>query len=191
MGRVSRDQASANRKMVVKAASRLFRERGVETTSLVEVMAEVGLTQGGFYKQFGSKDALVAEAVAEAFSDLNAQLEDLDAAHLGDSAAARRALMNLYLSAANRDDVGHGCPSTGFGPDVSRLPAGSEARAPYLAGVERFAAWLGDGSTAREQDLVVLCEMVGALMLSRATSGTELSDRILAAARNDLAGRES
>ncbi len=190
MGRVSRDQAAANRKMVVRAASRLFRERGTASTSVADVMAGVGLTQGGFYKQFQSKDALVAEAVADAFSALSGQLGDIEAGHPGDRAAARRALIDYYLSAAHRDDAGHGCPTAGFGPDVSRTAADSGARKAYQAGVEGFAAWLGDGPAATDASLVMLCELVGALTLSRATAGSPLSDRILAAVRADVLGSD-
>lgn len=184
MGRVSRGQATENRKRVVQSASRLFRQRGVNATSVADVMATVGLTQGGFYKQFQSKDSLVAEAVGEAFSAMFDLLDKFDASHRGDHAAARRALVDYYLSPAHRDDPGDGCPTTGLGSDIGRSAVDSEARPPYQDGVERFAAWMGhaDGP-ASDADIALVCEMVGALMLSRATAGSPLSDRILAAAR--------
>ncbi|MFD0522672.1 TetR/AcrR family transcriptional regulator [Paractinoplanes durhamensis] len=72
MGRVSQAQAQENRKRIVETAARLFRERGVAGVSVADVMAEVGLTHGGFYKQFASKEALVAEAVGQAFDELRA-----------------------------------------------------------------------------------------------------------------------
>jgi TetR/AcrR family transcriptional repressor of nem operon len=185
VGRVSREQASDNRKRVVESASRLFRQQGVGATSVADVMADVGLTQGGFYKQFESKDALVAEAVGEAFSAMFGLLDEFDADHPGDHGAARRALVDYYLSPAHRDDPGRGCPTTGLGSDVGRSADDSEARAPYQAGVERFATWMGaDGGAASDEDIATVCEMVGALMLSRATAGSPLSDRILAAARD-------
>jgi TetR/AcrR family transcriptional repressor of nem operon len=187
VGRVSRGQATENRKRVVEAASRLFRERGVGSTSVADVMGDVGLTQGGFYKQFASKEALAAEAIGEAFSALFDQLDEFDAQHPGDHAAARRALVDYYLSPAHRDDSATGCPSTGFGPDVGRSAPESEARQPYQAGVERFAAWMGRGSgPATDYDIATVCEMVGALMLARATAGSPLSDRILSAARAEV-----
>ncbi|MGX7677517.1 TetR/AcrR family transcriptional regulator [Jatrophihabitans sp. DSM 45814] len=187
MGRVSRGQATVNRKRVVESASRLFRERGVGSTSVSDVMAEVGLTQGGFYKQFESKDALVAEAVGEAFSTMFDLLDEFDARHPGDHAASRRALADYYLSPAHRDDSARGCPTTGFGSDIGRSRTDSEARHPYQAGVARFAGWMGSGGGApSDEDIALVCEMVGALMLSRATAGSPLSDRILSAARTKV-----
>lgn len=85
MGRVSQAQAQENRRQVVAAAARLFRERGVQAVSVADLMAEVGLTHGGFYRQFTSKEALLTEATVLAFADLAAQL--------GDSTTSVRATM--------------------------------------------------------------------------------------------------
>src|ERR1044071_5440440 len=98
MGRVSQAQASENRRHVVRTAARLFRERGVQGVSVADLMAEAGLTHGGVYKRFASKDALVAEAVAGAFADRAADLAGVDTA----------AFVDRYLSFAHRDDPGDG-----------------------------------------------------------------------------------
>jgi TetR/AcrR family transcriptional repressor of nem operon len=171
MGRVSQAQAQENRKRIVETAARLFRERGVAGVSVADVMAEVGLTHGGFYKQFASKDALVAEAVGRAFAQQAGQLAAAD--------VPRDAFVAGYLSAAHRDSPGDGCPSAGFGGDLARGETDAQARAVYAEGVEAYAQWLGD-------DLATLSTMVGAIVLARATAGTELSDRILEAARRRL-----
>lgn len=190
MGRVSQAQAQENRRRIVATAARLFRERGIGGVSVADVMAEVGLTHGGFYKQFASKEALVAEAVGLAFRQQAERLPET-----GDE-AGRRAFLDDYLTAAHRDAPGLGCPSAGFGGDLAHAatggpgaagaagPAGpaaeDEARAAYARGVETYARRLGrDG----EPDLAAVSTMVGAIILARATAGTELSDRILAAAR--------
>lgn len=184
MARVSQAQAQENRQRVVETASRLFRERGVQGVSVTDLMAEAGLTHGGFYKQFASKEALVAETVGTAYEGLAGRLTDYDTEHPGDHGQAVGDLLDYYLSAGHRDDPGHGCPTTGFGPDVAREAPGSPAREPFAAGVQGFADWLGGTD---DENLVELSTMVGALLLARATSGTDLSDRILTAARAALA----
>ncbi len=182
MARASQAQARENRDRVVRTAARLFRERGVGGVSVSDLMAEAGLTHGGFYKQFPSKEALVAEATGRAFGDLGARLTDLDERHAGDHDAARREFVAGYLSAGHRDDAGNGCPVTGLGPDVAREDGA--AREPYAHGVEEFARWMAGADG--DQDLAAVATMVGALLIARATSGTPLSDRVLAAAKDAL-----
>ena len=111
MGRVSQAQAQENRKRTVETAARLFRERGVGRVSVADVMAAVGLTPGGFYKQFTSKHALVTEAVGSAFAQ--------QAQRLADAGDTRTAFIASYLSPAHRDEPGTGCPSAGFGSDLA------------------------------------------------------------------------
>jgi TetR/AcrR family transcriptional repressor of nem operon len=181
MGRVSQAQAQENRARVVAAASRLFREQGTDV-SVADVMKAVGLTHGGFYKQFASKEALVAEAAALAF----AEQEDLrgrqDAAHDSRS-ASRRGLIDWYLSDEHRDCPADGCPSAGLAVDMARDddPA---TRAVYAAGVRDFANWLA--VPGEDDGLARLSTMIGALLLARATRGTDLSEAVLEAARKAL-----
>lgn len=180
MGRVSQAQAQENRKRIVETAARLFRERGVPAVSVADVMAEVGLTHGGFYKHFASKDALVAEAVGQAYVEQLAHLDEFGRS--GDPATLEAALDD-YLSIAHRDDPGSGCPSAAFGADVARAPQDAAAREAYAWGVEMYAARLGPDGLAE------LSTMVGAMILARATAGTELSERILAEAKAAVLGR--
>ena len=169
MGRVSQAQAQENRRQVVASAARLFRERGVQGVSVADLMAQAGLTHGGFYKRFASKEALVSEAVAQAFKDREIPLDPAD-------------FVTGYLSPAHRDDPGDGCPAAGFGADVAREAPNSDARRAYAGGVESYARLLGG-------DLAAVSTLVGAILLARATAGTDLSDEILAAARADLTAR--
>lgn len=204
MGRASRTQAAEHRKQLVAAAAEMFRERGFGV-SLAELTGAVGLTAGGFYGQFPSKDALLSEATEQAFQQLQALLGRLEAAHDGDAVATREALFEYYLSPGHRDDAATGCPASGLCVDVSRQPSGSEARERYLHGVEALAGWLGDrmvgaaedrqtdGTTvdagadvAPDEALVTLCTMVGALVLARATAGSSLSERLLTTTRAAL-----
>jgi TetR/AcrR family transcriptional repressor of nem operon len=181
MGRVSQAQAQQNRQQVVDAAARLFRERGVQGVGVAELMAAAGLTHGGFYKRFASKDALVAEATGRAFEELGGRLDALDAGRPGDHAAARAALVDYYLSAEHRDHPGDGCPAAALAADLAREAPGSPAREPYADGVEAFGRWLATGDD--EEDLATLATLVGGVLLARATADTDLSDRILAATR--------
>jgi TetR/AcrR family transcriptional repressor of nem operon len=171
MGRVSQAQAQENRKRIVETAARLFRERGTAGVSVADVMAESGLTHGGFYKHFDSKDALLVEAVEQAFAQ---QAERLAAAD-----ETRDAFIARYLSPEHRDSPGAGCPSAGFGADLAHAGPDTPARAAYVAGVTAYAHLLGD-------DLATLSTMIGAIVLARATAGTDLSDEILRAARDRL-----
>jgi TetR/AcrR family transcriptional repressor of nem operon len=175
MSRVSQAQALENRRRAVAAASQLFRERGVNGISVADLMKSIGLTTGGFYKQFPSKEALIAEAAQAAFGDLDELLASFDTAH-GDHDTARGALVDFYLSTEHRDQPGTGCPTAGFAGDMAREPTAGEVRETYAAGVEEFAAWL---SIDADDGLAKVATLVGAILLARATAGTELSEKIL------------
>lgn len=185
MGRVSQEQAKQNRKKVVETASRLFRERGIQGVSVADLMAAVELTHGGFYKQFASKEALFAEATGQAFVEFLGQLVERYPERPEDHIAARSALLDFYFSAAHRDDPGTGCPVSGLVTDVAREAPDSPVRAVYAAGIQDLARWL---STDGDEGLATLSTMVGAVLLARATSRTDLSDRVLGAARASLQG---
>lgn len=184
MGRVSQQQAEENRRRVVETAARLFREKGTHL-SVADLMKASGLTHGGFYKQFASKDALIDEATTHAFAEL-AQLHAAGLErHAGQRDEARQALIDNYLSVEHRDNPADGCPAAALAADMAREPADSEARRVYAEGVGDFAEALAD----EEHDgLVRLSTMIGALVLSRATKGSSLSEEVLVAAREELTG---
>lgn len=175
MSRVSQAQARANREKVVEAASHLFRERGVSNVSVVDVMRSVGLTQGGFYKQFESKAALVDEAAAHAFATMLQSLAAMDEDGDGHG-PAWSSLVGSYLSPEARDNPGTGCPAAGFAGDASR---DAEWRDTYVTGVRAMAGWIAPADTG----LAALSALVGALLLARATAGSPLSEQILHAGR--------
>ncbi|HEY4279779.1 MAG TPA: TetR/AcrR family transcriptional regulator [Conexibacter sp.] len=191
MGRVSRRQALANRATVVEASSRLFRERGIDGVSVPELMGTAGLTHGGFYRQFDSKDALAALACTAAFDGLFDDLLPHEASP-GDLAA----FLATYLSPTHRDSPADGCPATAFAADVTRAPAGSPVRAAYAEGVRRFVEAVegltaaegdeADATAARQRALVTLATLVGTLTLARATAGEPIADELLSATRAAL-----
>ncbi|WP_328609391.1 TetR family transcriptional regulator [Amycolatopsis sp. NBC_00345] len=187
MGRASRADAAKHRDEVVEAASHLFRERGIAAVSVPELMAAAGLTHGGFYRHFESKDALAATAVTAAFDGRSAQIEQVAADHEDDPAAARRIFLDDYLSVAHRDSAGDGCPNAGLATEVARLPEDSEIRTAYTDGLHRMASAIGKVGTGDEGEaLVELSTLVGAMVLARAAAGDEISERILREVRDSL-----
>ena len=198
MGRASKAQAQENRQRVVETASRLFREQGTQV-SVAALMKAVGLTHGGFYKQFASKEALVDEATAHAFEEFTRQYlpasgsgsapeSDSDShSDSGDTATqgglTQEELIDVYLSAEHRDNAADGCPLAGFAPDRARAAGDSEAHRVYAQGARDFAEAL---ATEDQDGLARLSTLVGALTLARATKGTPISEEILDAARAAL-----
>jgi TetR/AcrR family transcriptional regulator, transcriptional repressor for nem operon len=181
-----------HRKTVLHAASQMVRERGVDGVTVPEVMATAGLTHGGFYRHFESKDALVAQACTAAFTqrlaDMDDALETTD-----DAGTARRAWLEDYLSLGHRDTPENGCASAALAGDVARAPDGAGLRDAYLEGLRSMIEKMGrlgkrpEDADAREQEILVeLATAVGAVVLARAVTGDELSERLLTAARQHL-----
>ena len=179
--RITREQAQQNRAQVVETASTLFRERGFDGIGLAEVMKEAGFTHGGFYNHFGSKDALEAAALGQAFAQM--------AEHRAGSATLEE-LLTKYLSNAARRHPGKSCPAAALAGDVARksLPVRAEFAAGLEGMIASFAAYPGTESRAAAIDL--LTRMVGALMLARAVPDDHpLSQEILAVAREAALAR--
>ncbi|MFC8824159.1 TetR/AcrR family transcriptional regulator [Streptomyces sp. NPDC057137] len=196
---VSKQQAAENREAIIAAADSLFRERGVDAVGLVELMGAAGLTRGGFYNHFASKDALVDTVVTKAMADGYGNLDEAITASQTHGSDPLTEQINWYLSPEHRADIEHGCPNTGFAGDARRLdPA---ARAHYAKGLaanlDRFtqiveAPGLDEGER-RARAIALFSEMAGALLLSRAVADADpaLADEILDSARADLVSRVS
>jgi len=188
MPRVSRKQADLNREIIVDAATRLFRERGLHGISVIDVMAAAGLTHGGFYGHFESKEALAREASGRAFQQSGERWQ-ARIAESADSDTARRALIEPYLSAASRDNPGESCPVVAFAGDMCHEAVDSGMRQTFNEGLNQLLQIFGslqnsgDDAEDRQQALVQYSLMVGALTLARATQGEPLSDEILEATR--------
>jgi TetR/AcrR family transcriptional repressor of nem operon len=170
--RVSREQVAENRRTIVEAASRLFRERGFEAVTVAEIMKEAGLTHGGFYGYFSSKDELIAEALAEA-------LTQTTTGPVGDLATYAGA----YLSRSLRDDLARGCPTAALAAETIRQSAG--ARSEMTTGIkqqlERFSDVAPGRNTAEKRRTAIgmWAAMVGAMILARASEDPALSDEVL------------
>ena len=115
--KVSREQAALNRERILEVAAQLFRERGFDGIGVADLMKEAGLTHGGFYGPFSSKEELIAEASARALTSTFERLSK-QAERAGDNALS--AVASSYLSGRHRDDPGTGCLLAALGPDVSR-----------------------------------------------------------------------
>lgn len=194
MPRVSRAQTQANHQAIEDAASRLFRERGLDAVTVAEVMAKAGLTHGGFYTHFPSKDDLAASACEAAFTFAAEKWRRrIDTAPT--PAAARDAIAQGYLKAANCDPATASCPTATLAADVARAAAGHPIHEAYRAGVHTQVDMLaaigdsGDAKRDRAEACVQLATMMGALLLARATHGDPIADEITAAARAHLAAK--
>jgi TetR/AcrR family transcriptional repressor of nem operon len=193
MGRVSRATADRHHGELIRGAARLVRERDFSEVSVPDVMGTVGLTRGGFYKHFESKEALVAAAVAEVFDQHLERIGRIAEQQSGDPRRTRHALLAAGLSAEQRDDPGNGCPAA-LASGISRADPDGEVRATYLDCLQTLIATLVEHTSAgpeaaadaRQEVIGDLASVVGAVLLSRATAGTPLSDEILAAARHRL-----
>ncbi|HKU44107.1 MAG TPA: TetR/AcrR family transcriptional regulator [Polyangiales bacterium] len=165
---------------ILRSAASLIRRQGIGAASVANVMGKLGLTVGGFYAHFPSKDALVAEALDAVMSD---SWRELVTRHAKKPRAEQLgAIVDGYLSAAHRDAEDSGCPMPAV---VSELPAqDASVRKAFRQGLARNVQLLRDAGELDESDaLAAAALLVGALVLARATRGAELSDRILAAAR--------
>ena len=191
MPRVSRAEAESHREQITEASARLFRERGINGVSVADLMGAAGLTHGGFYGHFESKDALAGVAVAHAFEQ-SAERWNRRIAAESDDAARRAVLVDKFLTHKSMKDVGMGCPSVSMAGDVAREPAAAPIRAAYLDGLETLVQILAsveegpDDATKRSAALTDFATLAGAMMLARATAGAPLSAEILAAARARL-----
>ncbi|MET7518472.1 TetR family transcriptional regulator [Streptomyces sp. NPDC005480] len=189
MGRVSQAQAQENRERIVDTASRLFREQGTHV-SVADLMKAAGLTHGGFYKRFDSKEALIDEATTHAFDELAERWTVTLERHAGREEAARQALIDAYLSVEHRDNAADGCPVAGLAADMARGTGERESYRAYAEGVRGFVDRLAADNDGDAEGITRLCTMLGALVLARATKDFPLSEEILATARAALAASD-
>jgi len=181
--KVTKAQAQANRAHVVETASHLFRERGYDGVGVADLMAAAGFTHGGFYKQFGSKTDLIAEATACGIGQTMALASGADPAEF----------VSQYVSRAHRDHRGHGCTMAALGGDAARQP--DSVRTAFVGGIEGLVTGLSQHSSfsgidpeqARAKILEMLTHAVGAIVMSRACpDDSPLADEILAVCRNAI-----
>lgn len=184
--RVSRAQAEENRDRIITVASRLFREHGFDGIGLKDLMKGAGLTQGGFYKQFTSKDDLAALASRRALESATRRWS----AAAADTSDPLEAVMAFYLSKDHRGEKAEGCPLVALGADAARQSA--NVRRPFEDGIRAHFEILdelmgdADSSNPSEKAMAILSMMVGAVTLSRIIEDESLSERVLDAAAGEV-----
>jgi TetR/AcrR family transcriptional repressor of nem operon len=187
--RVSRIQAEKNRQTVIDVASRLFREHGFDGIGLKDLMKGAGLTQGAFYKQFGSKDDLAAQASKRALESASRRWSAAAEANPKDPLGA---VVAFYLSMGHREERMDGCPVVALGSDAARQSV--DVKASFEAGIKNYLGmlgrWIGDTDSEDSTDkaMTILSTMVGAVVLSRAVNNKRLSKRFLQAAAESVMG---
>jgi TetR/AcrR family transcriptional repressor of nem operon len=179
--RITKQRAAENRERVVKEAARLFREKGFDGVGVGELMAAAGLTHGGFYNHFGSKDELEGAACRAVFDISVAKMAAL--ANIPDQAAREAAFETYrthYVSRESRDATAASCPMVAFAGDMSRQS--EPVREAYASGLAAYIEAFSKASgKPREEAMRIFAGLVGALTLARSVAAMDakLSDEIL------------
>lgn len=189
--RYSNEHKAETRQRVLKEAAREIRAKGPGGVAVAGVMARAGLTHGGFYAHFASKDELVAEAVGTMFDDAQKRTRNFESD--GEPRRWLRAYLDFYLSPAHRDNRERGCPLPSLSGDLAREHGAARAR--FGLGVDALANRIAEalrslGYPDPDTDAAaVLAQLVGAVALARAVADPAQSDAILASAHANLIAR--
>jgi len=187
--RVSRAEAERNRRRILRAAARLFRERGIDSTGVDAITDRAGLTHGAFYSQFDSKEAVVAEAILLALRSSDELIRGLGERR--DRGFSR--FVEGYLATAHRDRPGDGCVAAALGAEIARQSpsvrgAFTEALKTSLDELARLMPGRRAGNRS-DDAIATFALLAGALVLARAVSDEAFSRRILRSAAKRLTGR--
>ncbi|REG48619.1 TetR family transcriptional regulator [Paraburkholderia sp. BL6669N2] len=183
--RKSRQETAETRQRILEAASSRFRESGIEGTALADLMAQAGLTHGGFYKHFASKEQVVLESLQLAADSLRETVESSLSRSAG--TPGLNAAISNYLSAEHRDDPGGGCPFVALASELAR--ASDEVRDATTEGILKLVDLIANRlpelprAAAKKKALVILSTMMGALTMSRMVNDEQLSAAILREAK--------
>ncbi|MBB5368810.1 MULTISPECIES: TetR/AcrR family transcriptional regulator [unclassified Janthinobacterium] len=185
--KVSREQAALNRERIVEVAAKLFREKGYDGIGVADLMKNAGLTHGGFYGHFASKEDLMVEACELA---LKKSLESWKVRIEQDPQQALPKLVNHYLSTQSRDTPGVACPAPTMGVDVAR--SSPSARPAFTATTRQqfdlLAGLMPEGTAEEKRRLAIttFSALVGAMVLARSTDDAAFSEEIMEAVRTQL-----
>jgi TetR/AcrR family transcriptional repressor of nem operon len=201
--RVSQQQKELNRKRIVTAASQGFKARGIDGMGIDELMKSAGMTHGGFYNHFASKEDLALEVLNQGFTASLGTVDALIGAHPRSSRAALNAIIDSYLSTYHRDHPEDGCASAALAADAGRH--GIQAQEEYRRGLQGYITAITDllrdsarqnnakldVRRAREQAIALFSQLVGAQLIGRAIAQAdpELSDEILISNSKELKRR--
>jgi TetR/AcrR family transcriptional repressor of nem operon len=189
--RYDSEHRQRTRERIVREAAVAIRKHGPDRIGIAGLMAKAGLTHGGFYAHFKSKDELVAEAISHMFDDRYAvfrkSMEDVEPAQ------GLAAYIDRYLTVRHRDQPQKGCPLPSLSGDLARMPAAARKR--FEEGTRRLTDSIADALRAMKRPhpdalaASVLSEMVGAMAIARAVSNNERSEQILQATRDSIKAR--
>jgi TetR/AcrR family transcriptional repressor of nem operon len=184
--RYSPEHKAQNHEKILSTAARSFREHGGDSSGIGTVMKKAGLTKGGFYRHFESKDDLFVEAVARAFDEMGRGM--LEVAKSAPEGQALRAIIEHYLSTRHANSPGTGCVVSALGPELARRPLSVRKRieASLEAYRERLLPFV-PGQTREEKlakYVVLFPSMAGVLTMARVISSPERRERMLTEARN-------
>jgi TetR/AcrR family transcriptional regulator, transcriptional repressor for nem operon len=189
--RYSKEHKQETHARIVKKASVRLREKGAHGIGVADLMKEAGLTHGGFYAHFDSRDALVIEAFAYAMDRSTERWRKMAEQTPPDKRLA--AIVESYLTPIHRDDPGHGCAVPTLGAEIARESL--KTRKAFSAKLEQMIDMMADQvpdmprKSARKQAMATLATMIGTLVLSRIAGTGEFSDEILGAGRDAVLAR--
>jgi TetR/AcrR family transcriptional repressor of nem operon len=189
--RYSREHKLETHARIVKRASVRLREKGAHGIGVADLMKDAGLTHGGFYAHFDSREALVIEAFAHAMDRSSERWRKLAEQTPPDQRMA--AIVESYLTPAHRDDPGHGCAIPTLAAEIAR--ESSKTRKAFAAKLEQMidtlAAQIPDISckAARKQATAVIATMIGTLVMARVAGNGDVSEEILNAGREAVLSR--
>ncbi len=187
----SKDHKEATRGRILETASAAFRSRGVGGVGVADVMKSAGLTHGGFYAHFDSREALVIEAFAHAMDRSTERWRKLAERTPPDKRLAT--IVDSYLTPLHRDDPGHGCAIPTLGAEIAReSPRTRKAFAAKLEQmIDMLAAQIPElpRKAARKQAMASIATMMGTLVLARVAGNGDFSDEILGAGRDAVLDR--
>jgi TetR/AcrR family transcriptional repressor of nem operon len=190
--KVTREQAAENREKIIAVAGKLFREKGFDGIGVADLMQAAGLTHGGFYGHFKSKDDLAAQACRRAFARSAESWAAVVENASGDPLAS---ICRQYVSERHRDAPGKGCLFAALAPDAARQSR--PVRQAFTDGLETLTALLAklapgrSAAAKRKKALATIAEMVGAIVLARVVDDPALSKEILDATVSDLTARSN
>ena len=171
--RKSRQEAAETRERIVSVAAREFNRSGIQSTGLAAIMEASGLTHGGFYKHFSSKDQLVAEALEKALERIHSSMEDL----------SLKEIVGEYLSTRHRDSIEGACPLAALGSELAHVDG--ETREVASSGLEQIVTTIASQlrtlppKEAKARAQAILAAMVGSMVLSRVVTDKALSESFL------------
>ena len=189
--RYSKEHKTQTHARIVKRASVKLREKGAHGIGVADLMKEAGLTHGGFYAHFDSRDALVIEAFTHAMDRSTEHWQKQTEA----APEERRlsTIVNSYLSTLHRDNPGQGCAVPTLGAEIAR--ESTKTRRAFAARMQQMIEMLAKQfhgvppKTARKQAMAAMATMMGSLVMARIAGTSELSDEILKSGRDAILDR--